>query len=555
MRTLRQCLLDTDVALLRVIAARWSIDIAGLKPRELIAQLESTIGDPARSSVMLDQLTPAERDGLRVLLAAGGTLPAPRFSQRFGAIRSIGPARLEREQPWRTPASPAEGLWYLGLIYKGFEQLPNGDMRDVFIAPAELQPVLSLLASAPTDRPPLPLTTAPETIRSYGAALADDACTLLSHLHNHFVRAADRTLLTVLTPQLRSADPVRWLFLRRVLEQARLIKLAGQRLRPDPRVSADWLRAPTLDQLRALFEAWRGDAHWSDLKQVREVEIERAALINADPVAVRAVVLDALHAAVPGAWHTCDALIDRIKTQSPDFLRADFDQDYIRDKTSGDYLRGAAAWERVEGALIRSILGGPLLWLGVLDTAGGEAPIAFSLTAIGAALLGRETDRAAARPIEHFSIHADATVRVGADRRYDRFQLARVADPIGLDTDTYHYRLTPSSLTRAASQKIDAAQVIDFLSRAAEQRVPPSLIKAIERWARKGAEVQVEQAVIVRVKDAAILKRLQESPKTRGFPLEVLGPTAARIHARDWPRLVAVLAEAGVLVDPRGEAE
>lgn len=554
MRTLRQCLLDTDAALLRVIAARWSIEIAGLKPRDLIAQLENAIGDPARSSVMLDQLTPTEREALRVLLTAGGTLPAARFSQRFGAIRSVGPARLEREQPWRSPASPAEGLWYLGLIYKGFEQLPNGDMRDVFIAPAELQPVLPLLASAPPDQTPLPLTVAPDTIRSHGAALADDACTLLSHLHNRFVRAADRSLLTVLTPQLRSADPARWLFLRRVLTQARLVKLAGQRLRPDPRVSADWLRAPTLDQLRALFEAWRGDADWSDLKQVRALEVDRAASINTDSVAARAVILDALRAAVPDAWHTCEAVIDRIKTQSPDFLRAGFDQDYIRDKRSGEYLRGATAWDRLEGALIRSILGGPLAWLGMIDLADGEAPVAFSLTSIGAALLGRETDRAAARPIEHFSVQADATVHIGVDRRYDRFQLARVADPIDLDRDTYRYRLTPSSLARAASQKIDAAQVIDFLSRTAGQNVPPSLIKAIERWAKKGAEVQVEQAVIVRVKDAAILKRLQESPRTRGFPLEVLGPTAARIQARDWPKLVSVLAQAGVLVDQRGEA-
>jgi hypothetical protein len=45
------------------------------------------------------------------------------------------------------------------------------------------------------------------------------------------------------------------------------------------------------------------------------------------------------------------------------------------------------------------------------------------------------------------------------------------------------------------------------------------------------------------------LKRLQESPKTRGLSIEPLGPTAAKINERDWPKLVAVLAEAGVLVD------
>jgi hypothetical protein len=51
------------------------------------------------------------------------------------------------------------------------------------------------------------------------------------------------------------------------------------------------------------------------------------------------------------------------------------------------------------------------------------------------------------------------------------------------------------------------------------------------------------------VKDAAILKRLQESPRTRGLAIEPLGQTAARINEKDWPKLVAILAEAGVLVD------
>ena len=61
--------------------------------------------------------------------------------------------------------------------------------------------------------------------------------------------------------------------------------------------------------------------------------------------------------------------------------------------------------------------------------------------------------------------------------------------------------------------------------------------------------MKVERAIIVRVKDAAILKRLQESPKTRNISIEPLGPTAARINEKDWPKLVSILAEAGVLVD------
>jgi hypothetical protein len=556
MRTLRQCLLDTDAVLLRVIATRWSIDPTGLKPRDLAARVGQVIGDPARSSKMLDVLTSAERDGLRALLSAGGTLPAPSFSQRFGSIRAVGPARLERDQPWRTPVSPAEGLWYLGLIYKGFEQLPSGAMREVFFAPQELAPLLPLLKPAERTVEPLPITPTPDQPHAHHDDLADDLCTLLSYLHDTFVRvkpdrlrAAVDPIRAALAPYLRSDETDRMEFILQLAVHARLLKHVGQRLRPDPQPCAEWLQSPTIDQLRLLFEAWRASQAWDEWRALRELHIERATSIHRDPPATRAIVLGALGAAIPNAWHPVDALSAHIKVEAPDFVRADFDADYIRDTSTGEYLRGSGAWDRIEGALIRYILAGPLFWLGAVDLDASLQPASFSLTSTGAALLGFETDQPIAQERGHFLIHADATIDVSAARRYDRFQLARVADLIGTRAGEYRYRLTPSSLARAASQKIDAPKVVTFLARAAGQDPPPSVTKAIERWAAKGTEVKVDRAVIVRVKDAAILKRLQESPKTRGISIEVLGPTAARINERDWSKLVAVLAEAGVLVD------
>jgi hypothetical protein len=52
MRSLRQCLLDTDAVVLRIVAERWSIDPIGLKPRDLVDRLEETISTPARATVI-----------------------------------------------------------------------------------------------------------------------------------------------------------------------------------------------------------------------------------------------------------------------------------------------------------------------------------------------------------------------------------------------------------------------------------------------------------------------------------------------------------------------
>jgi hypothetical protein len=559
MRSLRQCLLDTDAVVLRIIAGRWSLNPIGLKPRELADRLEEAISTPARATFILGDLPNAEREALRVLLAAGGTLPVANFAQRFGSIRSVGPARLEREQLWRSPISPAENLWYLGLLYRGFEQLPNGAMREVFFAPAELTPLLPLLKAPDRSIEPLEIAATPTDIRSSGEALADDVCTILSHLHNNFVRSSDPRLRSVIEPlrstlatQLRDTHPARLEFLLHHAERARLIKIAGQCLRPDPQRSADWLRAPALDQLRVLFEAWRTNAAWNDLQRAHVVHIEKAVSLRSDVVAVRAAILDSLRAAVPGAWHALASLCARVKAQSPDFLRADFDTDYLRDTATGEYLRGFAAWDRVEGALLQQVLSGPLCWLGVIDL--DESTTSFCLTARGAQVLGLAHEAGEVAEVDRlFTVRGDAAIHISPARRYDRFQVARVADLIAVVAagagDEYRYRLTPSSLTRANSQKISTEKVLAYLEQATDQGVPPTLAKALHRWASKGTEVKVERAVIVQVKDAAILKRLQESPKTRGLSIEPLGPTAARINEKDWPKLVAILAEAGVLVD------
>jgi hypothetical protein len=555
MRSLRQCLLDTDPVILRVIALRWSIDQPGVKPRDLAEQLEAKIGTPARAAVVIGELPLPEQDALRALLTAGGTLPVANFSQRFGSIRSVGPARLEREQLWRAPISPAENLWYLGLLYRGFEQLPSGAMREVFFSPAELLPLLPLLKTPDRSGVPLEICAAPEEMRASGEALADDLCTLLSQLHNNFVRVPGMSLRSIVDPlrstlstQLRDTQGARLEFLLHVAARAHLIKISGQRLRPDPKYSTDWLRAPGLDQLRALFEAWRTDPAWNDLQHAKRLHVEKAVTLRSDTLAVRAVILTALRAAVPDAWHTFESLLERVKAESPDFLRTDFDTDYVRDAATGEYLRGFAHWDRVEGALLHYVLTGPLFWLGLIETDAGAT--AFSLTPRGAKLLGlaQESVEVAASD-RGFVVRADATIHVAAARRYDRFQLARIADLVVVANEEYRYRLTPSSLTRANSQKISTEKVLAFLAQSANQGVPPTLTKALQRWAAKGTEVKVSRAVIVQVKDAAILKRWQESPKTRGIPIEVLGPTAARINEKDWPKLVALLAEAGVLVD------
>ena len=536
MRALRQFLIDTEPALLRVIAARWDIPFdASVRPRDLAGSIAAWLGDPDHAIGIVERLTPGEREALRALIAHGGSMGASGFAQRFGSIRPIGPARLERDQPWRAPISPAEGLWYLGCIYRAFEQRPGG-MHEVIAVAAELQPLRALLAARELPTAALPPVAAPDHPLTAGATLADDLCTLLSHSLN----PRDR----LWTRPLRDPDPGRLAFLEHLAQRARLVRPDRPRLDPAPALA--WLGAPVVDQLRGLFTAWSDDPTWNDLYHVPSLKPEATGSWSVDPIAARRAIRHHLRAALTDTWHTLDAFAARLKSESPDFARAEFDTWYIRDRSTGDYLRGFEAWDTVEGALIRHVITRPLFWMGMVDV-GGDA---FKITPVGSILLGLTdtSPQSTAETDARYIVHPDATVSVTASRRYDRFQLARIADFVSAG-DIYIYRLTPNSLSRARSQKISVARIVESLRRASGAEVPSSVIKALQRWDGKGVEAKVERTITLRVKSPAVLKTLQTSSRTRSLIGDALGPTAARVEERNWQKLINALAEMGLLVD------
>jgi hypothetical protein len=145
--------------------------------------------------------------------------------------------------------------------------------------------------------------------------------------------------------------------------------------------------------------------------------------------------------------------------------------------------------------------------------------------------------------------------------RYERFQVARVARPEPLEGDDvqqpnrgdtqkpYRYRLTPGSLARAKEEGIPAQRVLEFLQEASGRPVPANVRRAVQRWDEKGLEGRLEPAVVLRVRDAAILDTLQKNPKTRPYIGERLGELAAVVQAEDWMELQRITAQLGLLLD------
>jgi len=562
MRPLHQCLLDTDLVRLQAIARLWGVELTTNRQRDVAIQLAEAMTRPEAVADALDVLAGDQRRALEALLAAEGRMPLRVFTRQWGEIRTMGPGRLEREQPWQAPVSSAEGLWYSGFISRAFEQGAEGSYEAVFVPP-------ELRAFLPT--PPIPpssivLEPAPEptAVRAAGDTFLDDACTLLAYLQNERVHSSpDGGWPTYhearLTQRLHDADPTRLALLRHLVQHLGWLRVtdAGH-LRPTPGPVATWLQSSTDQQRSALAEAWRDDPAWNDLFHVPTLHPEETGAWRNDPVLARKAILRHLKACVPNTWYRLDDLVAAVKQANPDFQRPDGDYTswYIRNAATGTYLSGFESWDAVEGALICYVIAGPLAWLGLIDLgadAPGEPPAAFRLSQAGAAFLGLAGPLPEPEP-GPMILRSDFTVLAPAARRYERFQLARVVDWMRTG-DPFVYRITPTGLERARQQGIPVARVLEFLGQVTGAPVPRFVETALTRCEAHGAEARIERVVLLRLSSKELMALVTSSPLTRRLIHEQVGATVALVRERDWPRLVVALGEMGLLPEVIGLEE
>jgi hypothetical protein len=346
--------------------------------------------------------------------------------------------------------------------------------------------------------------------------------------------------------------------------QMGLVQIAGTApVKLDPARAQPFLQAALAERSRQLAEAWRVARDWNDLRRVPGLVFEGSGWRN-DPLRARQALLDLLAGVPPGQWWSLDSFVASVKERQPDFQRpaGDYDSWYIRAAATQAYLRGFENWEQVDGALVRWIVGQPLVWLGLLDVS--EPAGAFRVTPYGAAFWGQGSwDALPPDPSSALTVAADGQVRVPAGASaHDRFQIARIADwappESGLETIpgravggvVHRYRLTPASLARAAAKGITVERVLAFLERAAPgQPAVPRLAHALRRWSQHGAEAGLYPMTVLKLSSQALLETLRQDPSVRGLLGETLGPMAVSIAPEHLPALRQALAELGIFVE------
>lgn len=559
MRTLEQALTEHELIVLRVIGEWWELDLTGSPKGECVTALAELLPQ-LDMAAELEFMPSEESAALRDLLAQGGRMPVATFRRQHGEVREMGPGRLEREEPWLEPVSVAEALFYRGFLYRGFDEMAEG-LLEFYYVPDELLaglPQVKQEDAVDTPRVAIPAgaakpTPAPEPVaepvgvaaETDVAGAVDDVATMLAFAQRTGFAAETRSQLDRL---LLDTNPARRSLLLTLAREMELLRQTDGGVRPT-RTAVAWLQRSREQQLHALADAWSSSA-WNDLHHVPGLICEGERWQN-DPLLPRTTLIDYLPRAE--GWFRVGDLTAVVKANDPDFQRPDgnYDTWYVREVESNQFLSGFGSWDKVEGRLLAFLLRGPLQWLGlvVLGQDGEGQPI-YQLTTTMLDWLNQRPAKADEISVP-LLVEGQAVIQVPFNaNRYQRFQVARVADALPLEPGKpFCYRITPQSLAAAREQGIDADRLLAFLTTASGRPVPAGVKRGISRWGERGVEGRLEQVVILRVREAAILDILRNNAQTQGFIGESLGDFAAVVRQQDWLALLETTARLGLLLD------
>ena len=491
-RSLLHSLTEYPLVLLKAIAEGWRLSLTDEQTAEIVGLLAEAMSDRSAVARVVGSLGETERQALGYA-AAAGPVKAHVFQRKFGTVSGMGPGRLEWNEAWRHPASPAESLWYLGLIQREVARM-GAFHGDVFYLPPETLAVLPpLAADVPAFR--LEPCPPPQLIQGDGEALPRDVFLLLSYLRRHDIRMkkdgwSRRAWLEMRNRLSGSETAERLGLLERVCVRAGLAELVDGAWRPAAK-AASWLKRNPEARQKQLYDAWRTDSDWNELCRLPGLSCEPTGWRN-NPRLARDAAARYLRECPIGCWSTLASFIDSVREVDPDFQRPDGDYEswYIKNASTGTYLTGFVHWDAVEGALLRYLLVNPLRWLGLVEVgcaAAGQEASCFRLTELGASVL-RSPEAAALpesvgpgrRASQLFVVHPDLRVFVPAGAEwYDRWLLGRFANWAGSKEGAAVYRIDAAALQACLKDGATVRQIVAFLKRVSGGRLPERLTASL----------------------------------------------------------------------------
>ncbi|GLV58696.1 hypothetical protein KDH_55260 [Dictyobacter sp. S3.2.2.5] len=542
----------------------------------------SSLGD------VLQELSELEILLLRELVSCGGRansrdlalyfhssgLPGVEKKEEFGISELPGPAVLTDgvPQPPRYPPAHPHGpfelavrhLLLLGLVFWGRQthfvgrDYSSGMHDGVLIVPQTLVNIVRRRWQLEQVAAPSATTIVDEdgrlqafqrTLYFYWSFV--DAHRNLSLVNNGLLsrtslrQVADYMDLPFEQDQLRlESDHPQLFFIRLLLMQLGLLSVRRGMLVPE--AAEAFFDLPLAERARRCYHAYIDTAFWNDLINLSDINIRPAPdpLLPAheEIVHARHQVVERMLYEAPTEWHDLAAFIARVKLHVPYLLfprryglRAErysqgsnpYGWDF---RLRRGWLTHREGWHMVEGGFIRTLLSGPLQWMGLVHFAPETLAPSFVFSTSAVAIMRDvplpSMELAASRLIvqPNFDVVVRAPVSEGLLVRLDRF-----AERVSLE-HIAQYHLSKNSVMRAVQHGERVETILAVLEPASDGQIPQNVRYSLEEWERQVRRIEIwPRATLIEVEDSALLDRFFADPERRALLQRRLTPVLAEV--------------------------
>jgi hypothetical protein len=549
-------LLKQDIGHLRIIAELWGLELDSKNADAAREKLTISLLDPSLLAELMGSLSPEADSAITSLVNSGGRIPWPTFTRKFGEIREAGAGKRDRTKLYLKPTSPAEILYYRGLLARAFFDTEKGPQEFAYIPDDLFQLISGTLALAGSARggaepqkknqkDSLSLSDSAAENEALGRP-ASPAEKGEENPANDFILDDTTTLLAAL--RVGKSDWFSDPRLTALLTSAKLIfpSPSGRGVRGEGEINTEavksFLEASRTDALKMLQEAWVESETFNELKLLPSIICEGE--WKNQPQETRDFLLNLLDAIPEGKWWSLNAFVRDVKQKYADYQRpaGDYDSWFIKRASDGQYLRGFAHWDDVDGALIRFFITDILHWLGQVDLSsaeGAKEPTAFRVSS----LVNQKEERG------KMTVASSGKISIPRDApRVVRYQVSRFCEWEEPKGDVYRYHITTNSLTKAKEQGLKAEHLLSLLAKHSDAGIPPSLVRALKRWEVNGTEARVQTQIILKVSKPEILEEMRKS-KAGKFLGEVLSPTTVVVKSGAIQNVMDALTELGLLTE------
>ena len=560
-RLLLDCLTNTPWKQLTALLAAYQLPRTAQQTKaQVIEQLHHHLLQTATITSIIAQLDGSAQAALRALLAAAGALPVHTFEHRFGLIRPYRPWRKAdatgADQPWRTPISTTETLWYLGLLYRDPPKPTPGFIQH-YLIPAELVPGLRahLALDQPTPFAPPPLPH-PGRNGPLDHHLAIWLATVhaghdgqgVAPVHGRWLPPTVVTLLCTRLglDQAPAFTPIRserhhpyLAFLHYLALAADLVVVTPTAFQLTPAAWA-WLTVDAATRHRQLAAAWHN----------AQVDLAQPFAFRWEPLspAARTLVMAQLTAQLAPPRLAVTTLVAQWRLLDP----------YA-------YLPGPrlAHWHDEDSLYdpLTALITGPLHWLGFITLTPAPSTPAPSTpdpsTLAPSTLFVGPPPAAVQHPASPCTMPKQLVNTILAGLQVQPLHLVQLAPFCEWTVTTtaptlwpHSFTLSPPQIAQLAAGGTAPAQLLAALSAALGQQPNRRVISRLRAWAQPGQQLALRTLLVLEADTPDRLAQLRRHKLVRNRLGEVIAPNRIALNPADADALAQTLRTLGYYVEP-----